>query len=44
MDVIMYLYVVDPDDKLLGVLDIKELLIAEDNMLLSEIMTEGIIN
>jgi CBS domain-containing protein len=44
MDVIMYLYVVDPYDKLLGVLDIKELLIAEDNSLLSEIMTEGIIN
>jgi magnesium transporter len=37
-DVIMYLYVVDKEDHLLGVIDIKELLQAEDTKKLEEIM------
>jgi CBS domain-containing protein len=43
-DVIMYLYVVDPDDRLLGVLDIKELLLAEGTALLGDIMNEQVIS
>ncbi len=35
---VMYLYIVDKGDKLLGVLDIKELLKADDRSLLGEIM------
>jgi len=42
-DVIMYLYVVDAEDRLLGVLDIKELLLAEETALLGDIMTEQVI-
>ncbi|VVB65869.1 MgtE intracellular N domain protein [Candidatus Gugararchaeum adminiculabundum] len=38
-DIVMYLYIVDDDDKLLGVLDIKELLKANESALLSEVMT-----
>ncbi len=37
-DVIMYLYVLDREEHLLGVIDIKELLQAEDNQKLEEIM------
>ena len=37
-DVIMYLYVIDPSEHLLGVIDIKELLQAEDNETLADIM------
>jgi len=37
-DVIMYLYVLDGEDHLLGVIDIKELLQAEDTKKLGEIM------
>jgi Mg/Co/Ni transporter MgtE len=43
-DVIMYLYVVDEQDKLLGVIDIKELLMAKDADRLGDIMTETIIS
>ncbi|MCX5752773.1 MAG: CBS domain-containing protein [Candidatus Krumholzibacteria bacterium] len=43
-DVIMYLYVVDEQDKLLGVIDIKELLMAKDSDRLGDIMTETIIS
>jgi len=43
-DVIMYLYVVDGQDKLLGVIDIKELLMAKDSDRLGDIMTETIIS
>jgi magnesium transporter len=43
-DVIMYLYVVEADDRLLGVLDIKELLLAEETALLGDIMTEQVIS
>ncbi|HVP94412.1 MAG TPA: CBS domain-containing protein [Methanoregulaceae archaeon] len=37
-DVIMYLYVIDASEHLLGVIDIKELLQAEDNQTLADIM------
>lgn len=43
-DVIMYLYVTDPDDKLLGVVDLREVLKAEDKALLKDIMTTMIIS
>ena len=43
MVVIMYLYVVDDQDRLLGVIDIKELLKADDNALLKDIMVEHVI-
>jgi magnesium transporter len=39
-EAVMYLYVVDNGDKLLGVLDIKDLLKAEDHSLLGEIMED----
>ena len=34
MDVVMYFYIVDETDKLSGVIDIKELFMAEDDVLL----------
>lgn len=43
-DVVMYLYVVDDHDKLLGVIDIKELLLAGDGALLKDIMVKNIIS
>jgi magnesium transporter len=43
-DVIMYLYVVDAENRLLGVLDIKELLQSEEKALLGDIMTEQVIS
>jgi magnesium transporter len=42
--VIMYLYIVDAENKLLGVIDIKELLMAKDTEKLADIMTETIIS
>lgn len=42
-DVIMYLYIVDEQEKLLGVVDIKELLRAEDQELLKDLMTTRVI-
>jgi CBS domain-containing protein/sporulation protein YlmC with PRC-barrel domain len=43
MVVIMYLYVVDDQDRLLGVIDIKELLKADDTAFLKDIMVEHVI-
>ncbi|MBF0425945.1 MAG: magnesium transporter [Magnetococcales bacterium] len=42
-EVIMYVYVTAADDTLLGVVDIRELLTANDNQTLAEIMTENVI-
>ncbi len=42
-DVIMYIYVVDGSEHLLGVVDLKELLIADDKAPLSAIMSENVI-
>jgi CBS domain-containing protein/sporulation protein YlmC with PRC-barrel domain len=44
MDVVMYFYIVDENGKLLGVLDIKELLIAEPASKLKELMVENVIS
>ncbi len=41
---IMYLYIVDDLGKLLGVIDIKELLMADDEALLKDIMTTNVIS
>jgi len=43
-DVIMYIYVVDKEETLLGVIDLKELLQAEDQALLRDIMLENVIS
>jgi len=43
-DEIMYLYVVDKQDKLLGVIDVKELLKADDKALLKDIMVKNVIS
>ena len=43
MDVIMYVYVVDDNETLLGVIDLKELLRADDTQLLKDIMIENVI-
>ena len=43
-DVVMYIYVVDGTGRLLGILDIKELLQAEDTALLKEEMVENVIS
>nr|WP_320161884.1 CBS domain-containing protein [uncultured Methanoregula sp.] len=43
-DVIMYIYVVDKDDTLLGVIDLKDLLQADDQALLKDIMIENVIS
>ena len=40
---IMYIYVVDGEDTLLGVIDLKELLQADDRALLKDIMVENVI-
>jgi magnesium transporter len=40
----MYLYIVDKDDILLGVIDIKEMLQANDESLLKDIMTDNVIS
>jgi len=42
-DVIMYIYVVDESEHLLGVVDLKELLTADDKASLAAIMTENVI-
>jgi len=42
-DVIMYLYIVDESDILLGVIDIKEMLQANDETMLKDIMTDNVI-
>ncbi len=43
-DVIMYLYVVDAQDRLLGVLDVKELLQSDSQACLRDIMIEQVIS
>jgi len=43
-DVIMYIYVVDENEHLLGVVDLKELLQADDKALLRDIMIENVIS
>jgi magnesium transporter len=43
-DVIMYVYVVDDQETLLGVIDLKELLKADDRMHLRDIMVENVIS
>ena len=43
IDVVMYLYIVDPTDKLLGVADIKDLFMAGDNERLRDLMVENVI-
>lgn len=43
-DVIMYIYVVSKEDTLLGVIDLKELLQADDRALLKDIMVENVIS
>ena len=43
-DVVMYVYVVDPDDLLLGVVDIRELIMAGRDQTLAEIMSENVIS
>ncbi len=42
-DVVMYLYILDADRHLLGVLDIKELLQADDRALLKDVMIENVV-
>ncbi|GAB6284697.1 MAG: CBS domain-containing protein [Methanoregula sp.] len=43
-DVIMYIYIVDEQETLLGVIDLKELLKADDRMHLRDIMVENVIS
>jgi len=40
----MYIYILDEKKHLLGVIDIKELLLAEDNTLLKDIIEENVHN
>jgi CBS domain-containing protein len=44
MDVVMYFYIVNEADKLLGVLDIKEVFMADDSRLLRDLMIENVIS
>jgi CBS domain-containing protein len=44
MDVVMYFYVVDDANKLLGVIDIKEVFMAEDHVLLKDLMAENVLS
>ena len=39
MDVVMYFYIVDSCNKLLGVIDIREVFVAQDTELLKNLMT-----
>jgi magnesium transporter len=43
-DVIMYVYVTDPADKLLGVIDLHELIEADPDQILADIMTTNVIS
>lgn len=43
-DVMMYLYILDQDKHLLDVLDIKELLMADDKALLKDVMTDNVVS
>jgi Mg/Co/Ni transporter MgtE len=44
MDVVMYLYILDAESRLLGVIDIKELLQASGDVLLKDIMIKNIVS
>jgi magnesium transporter len=44
MDVVMYLYIVNGHDKLLGVIDIKDMFVAQDNDLLKDLMVENVVS
>jgi Mg/Co/Ni transporter MgtE len=44
MDVVMYFYTADESDKLLGVIDFKEVFVAQDTEPLKELMTENVIS
>ncbi len=43
MEVVMYVYVTDENDLLLGVVDMRELIVADDDQTLAEIMTDHVI-
>ena len=43
VDVVVYLYIVGPNDTLLGVADMKDLFMAGDNELLKDLMVENVI-
>lgn len=43
IDVVMYVYVVDPGEKLLGVADIRDLFMARDDEMLRDLMVENVI-
>jgi Mg/Co/Ni transporter MgtE len=44
MDVLMYFYIVDESDMLLGVIDIKEVFVAQDTERLKDLMVENVIS
>jgi magnesium transporter len=44
MDVVMYFYIVDGADKLIGVIDIKDVFAAQDHELLKDLMVENVIS
>jgi magnesium transporter len=44
MDVVMYFYIVDEVDRLLGVIDIRDMFAAEDERLLKDLMVESVIS
>lgn len=43
-EVFTYIYVVEPDKRLVGVLDMKELLVADDSAILKDIMVRNVIS
>jgi Mg/Co/Ni transporter MgtE len=43
MDVVMYFYIVDEADKLVGVIDIRDMFAAEDHVALKDLMVENVI-
>ena len=43
MEVVMYVYVTDDDGLLLGVVDVRELIMADDGQTLADIMTDNVI-
>lgn len=44
MDVVMYFYIVDESDRLLGVIDIRDMFAAEDDVALKDLMVENVIS
>ena len=43
MDVVMYFYILDESDKLVGVIDIRDMFAAEDHVVLKDLMVENVI-